>query len=138
VAPEDVAELARRILRDLSPAALDPGVDEATPVADESGFRRLVLPRRDQPEPWRSLRLLDAAALGPVLVVTFTWGVDDTIFVLPYDARDLDLDLSDEQAVSLFLLHHLEFTLGEPREGWEAARSTPLGRRLAVVRSVLQ
>ncbi len=32
------------------------------------------------------------------------------------------------------LVQHIEHTLAGPRESWESARSTPISRRLAVVR----
>lgn len=86
------------------------------------------------PEPLRSLHLLDAAALGTTVVTTFRWGDDDTVFVLPYDTRDLDIDLGDEITVRTFLTQLVEHTPGGSRESWEAARSTPISRRLVVVR----
>jgi hypothetical protein len=96
-----------------------------------------VVPRSEQTEPWRSLALIDARAVGPVLTVVFSWddGADDgTVFVLPVDTRDVDLDVGDDQAVTTYLSHLLEFTLGGDRAAWEAARSTPLSPGLAVVR----
>ncbi|WP_214406198.1 hypothetical protein [Pseudonocardia lacus] len=98
VEPAQVADLAAMIRRDYSPAALDPGVSEPTLVEAADGSRALVLPRDQQPEPLRSLRLVDAAAVGSTLVVTFTWEAgtdDDTVYLMPLDARDLDLDLDD-------------------------------------------
>ena len=77
-------------------------------------------------EPYRSFRLIDAAAVGSTLVITFTWddGADDgTVFLMPLDTRDIELDTSDNIAVTTFLSHHLEFTLGGPRESWERARA---------------
>ena len=135
--PRDVETLARVLREQYSPTALDPGVSAATVVEDADGFRRLVVPRAEQTEPWRSLAMIDARAVGPVLTVVFSWddGADDgTVFVLPVDTRDVDLDVGDDQAVTTYLSHLLEFTLGGDRTAWEAARSTPLSPGLAVVR----
>ncbi|MDQ4116468.1 MAG: hypothetical protein M3235_05830 [Actinomycetota bacterium] len=132
-----VAELARLLRDEYSPEALDPGVDKPTVVDHEHGFRSVAVPRSEMPEPWRSFRLLDAAALDRILVVTFTWddgSGDDTVFLLPLDTRDVELDLSSERQVTTFLTQLIEFTVGGPRETWEPARSTPLSPRLAVVR----
>src|SRR5206468_1134183 len=71
--PEQVAELAAHIRQDYSPAALDPGVSEPTIVQAADGSRALVVPREQQVEPLRSMQLVDAAAVGATLVVTFTW-----------------------------------------------------------------
>jgi hypothetical protein len=133
--PAQVAVLAARIRQDYSPAALDPGVDEPTVVELASGARAIALPRDQQPEPLRSLRLVDAAAVGATLVVTFTWADgtdDDTVYLMPLDARDLELDVDDPTVVTRFLLRHIEHTLGGPRDSW-AARSTLISPRLAVV-----
>lgn len=114
--------------------ALDTGVTEPTVVEEADGSRTLVLPRDEMPEPLRSLHLIDAVAAATTLVATFRWGDDDTVFVLPYDTRDLDDEIDDEIALRTFLTRLVEDTLGGPRESWEAARSTPISRRLAVVR----
>jgi hypothetical protein len=137
----DVAELARLLREHYSWAALDPNVTEATVVEDEYGDRVLKVPRADMDEPYRSFCLIDAAALDSTLVITFTWqddAPDDTVFLLPYDTRGLDLDMGDNIAVTTFLNHLLEFTLGGERRSWEAARTTPLGRRFAIVRPETQ
>lgn len=42
--------------------------------------------------------------------------------------------VGDEITVRTFLAQLVEYTLGGPRESWEAARSTPISRRLTVVR----
>ena len=87
-------------------------------------------------EPFRSFHLLDAVALGHILVVTFRWddGNDDgTIFLMPLDTRDVDLDMDDNIAVRAFVDHHLSWTLGGPRESGEPG-TTLLSPRLAVVR----
>jgi hypothetical protein len=110
-------------------------VSEPTLVETASGSRALVLPRDQQPEPLRSLRLVDAVAVGATLVVTFTWadGTDDeTVYLMPLDARDLDLDIDDPTVVTRFLLRHIEHTLGGPRDSW-ASRSTMISARLSVV-----
>jgi hypothetical protein len=133
--PAQVAELAAHIRHDYSPATLDPGVSEPTVVELECGARALALPREQQPEPLRSLRLIDAAAVGATLVVTFTWADgtdDDTVYLMPFDARDLELDLDDPTAVTRFLLRHIEHTLGGPRDTW-TSRSTMISPRLSVV-----
>jgi hypothetical protein len=137
----DVAELARLLREHYSWAALDPGVTEATVVENEHGDRALLVPRAVMDEPYRSFCLIDASALDTTLVITFRWqddAPDDTIFLLPYDTRGLDLDIRDNIAVTTFLNHLLEFTLGGPRPSWEAARSTPFGQRFAVVRPQTQ
>lgn len=135
VETDEVAELAALVLESYSPAALETGVTEPRLVELPDGSRALTLPRDQMDEPFRSLRLIDAAALGPILVITFGWDSDDdgTIFVMPFDTRDLDLDMADNIAVSAFLARHLEFTLGGHRASWEA-RSVLIGRRLAIVR----
>ncbi len=133
----EVKVLAALVKESYSPERLDPGVSEPTVVELADGSRAIALPQEQMFEPYRSLRLIDAAALGTTLVITFHWddGDDDgTIFVMPLDGRDVELDLADDIAVTTFLSHNLEFTLGGPRTSWEPARSTPLSRRLAVVR----
>ncbi len=131
----EVARLAAAVVEAYSPAALETGVDEPTLVTYDDGFRAITLPRDQQPEPLRSLHLLDAVAAGPVLVVAFTWREDDdgTVFVLPLDTRDLDLDLDDEITLTTFLVQHIEHTLGGPRVSWEHA-SVLISPRLAVLR----
>ena len=133
--PAQVAELAARIRQDYSPAALDPGVTEPTVVELASGARAIALPRNQQPEPLRSFQLVDAAAVGAALVVTFTWadGTDDeTVYLMPFDARDLELDIEDPTVVTRFLLRHIEHTLGGARDTW-ASRTTMISPRLSVV-----
>jgi hypothetical protein len=133
----DVARLADHVRQHYSPEQLDTGVSEPTVVESADGSKALVLPRQEMWEPYRSFRLIDAAAVGSTLVITFTWddGADDgTVFLMPLDARDVELDLTDDIALTTFVSHHLEFTLGGPRQSWEAARTTPLGPRFAVVR----
>jgi hypothetical protein len=132
-----VAELAALIRETYSPSALDTGVTEPTVVESSDGFRAVVRPRAQMEEPLRSLQLIDAAAVGSILVVTFSWDDgtgDDTIYLMPLDTRDLDVNMSDSVTVTSFLIQHIEHTLGGPRESWEAARSTPISRRMAVVR----
>lgn len=134
--PEDAAVLAALLKEHYSPERLDTGVSEPTLVTADDGFKVLVLPREQMFEPFRSFHLLDAVALGPVLVVTFRWddGNDDgTIFLMPLDTRDIELDMDSDVAVTTFVDHHLSFTLGGPRESWEPG-STLLSSRLAVVR----
>lgn len=131
----DLAQALAELLRDTyGEASLDTGVAEPTVVQEPDGSRSLVLPREQMPEPLRSLHLIDAVAVGSTLVTTFRWAEDDTVFVLPYDTRDIDFDLDDEITVRTFLTQLVEHTLGGPRESWQAARSTPISRRLAVVR----
>jgi hypothetical protein len=134
---DEVEVLARLLRESYSPEQLDAGVSEPTVVDLADGSRAVVLPRDQMFEPYRSFRLIDAAACGTTLVVTFSWddGHDDgMIFLMPLDGRDVELDLRDNIAVTTFFSRFLEFTLGGPRESWEAARSTPLSPRLAVVR----
>jgi hypothetical protein len=131
----DAAALAALVRKHFSADQLETGVSEPTLVEFKDGSKAFVLPRGQMFEPYRSFRLIDAAAMGSVLVITFGWddgADDDTVFLLPLDTRDVDLDMSDNIAVSTFLAHHLEFTLGGPRESW-AARSIPLSRGLSVV-----
>lgn len=116
-------------------ASLRTGVDEPTVVQEHDGSRSLLLPRDRMPEPLRSLHLIDAAAVGTTLVVTFHWGDDDTVFLLPYDTRHVDdADLDDPITARTLLARLVEHTLGGPRESWEAARTTPISRGLVVVR----
>jgi hypothetical protein len=132
-----VRTLAEEIRASYAPERLETGVREPTVVELPDGSRAVTLPRDQMFEPYRSFRLIDAAALGGTLVVAFSWddGRDDgTVFVMPLDCRNVDLDVSDEFTVTTFLTRFLEFTLGGPRESWEPARSTPLGPRLAIVR----
>jgi len=141
VQPRDVAVLAALVREHYSVQRLDTGVTEPTLVEHEDGSKAWVLPREQALEPYRSFRLIDAVALGSILVITFSWddgADDDTIFLMPLDTRDVALDISDDIAVSTFVAHHLEFTLGGPRESWEAARTTPFGPRFAVVRPYTQ
>lgn len=129
----DRARLLADLLRDTyGEASLRTGVDEPTVVQEHDGSRSLLLPRDRMPEPLRSLHLIDAVAVDTTLVVTFRWGADDTVFLLPYDTRDADLD--DPITARTLLTRLVEHTLGGLRESWEAARSTPISRRLAVVR----
>lgn len=124
-----VAESARLLREHYSPAALDPGVTESTLVENERGHRALVLPRAEQDEPYRSFSLIDAAALGSTLVVTFTWeddAPDGTVFLLPYDTRGLDLDMRDNIAVTTFV---------KPPLGVHSGRAGPAGRPRAPPRS---
>jgi hypothetical protein len=130
----EMGALAALLRQTYDDASLETGVREPTVVEHDDGSRAVVLPRHDQPEPLRSLHLIDAFAAGPVLIVVFTWADDDTVFVLPCDTRELELNPSDDFAVRTFLVRLVEHTLGGPRESWEAARTTPLGPRLSVVR----
>jgi hypothetical protein len=137
----DVAMLAELVREHYAPDRLDPGVTEPTLVEHDDGSRSLVSPRDQMVEPYRSFRMLHAEAVGSILIVTFRWddGADDgTIFLMPLDMRDIDLNIGDNIAVSMFLLRHIEFTLGGTRESWESARTTPLGPRFAVVRPYTQ
>ncbi|MCO1655773.1 hypothetical protein [Pseudonocardia humida] len=132
---EELAEIAATIRRDYSPEALDPGVSEPT-VVESGGGSALVLPGDQQPEPLRSMRLIDAAAVGTTLVITFTWADgtdDDTVYLMPLDCRDEQLDLGAHWAVSYFLLRFIEHSLGGPRDAW-ADRTTVMSDRLRVVR----
>lgn len=132
-----VRTLAEVIRTSYAPEQLETGVREPTVVDLPDGSRAMTLPRDQMFEPYRSFQLIDAAALGEVLVVAFSWDEgtsDDTVFVMPLDCRNVELDVRDEFAVTNFITRFLEFTLGGPRESWEPARSTPLGPRFAVVR----
>ena len=136
-----MAALAELVREHYAPDRLDPGVTEPPVVENDDGSRVLVVPRDQMVEPGRSLRLLDAEAVGHILVITFRWddGADDgTIFLMPLDTRDIALDMHDNIAVTTFLLHLLEFTLGGQRESWERARTTPFGPRFTVVRPYTQ
>jgi hypothetical protein len=132
-----VRTLAEVIRTSYAPEQLETGVREPTVVDLPDGSRAITLPRDQMFEPYRSFQLIDAAALGETLVVAFSWddgNSDDTVFVMPLDCRNVELDVRDEFAVTNFITRFLEFTLGGPRESWEAARSTPLGPGFAVVR----
>lgn len=129
--PQDVAELARLFRETYCWEALDPGVWEPT-LRDGA----VVLPRDQMWEPLRSFKLIDAVGMGPILVITFTWadGVDDyTVYLMPLDMRGVPVDMSDPITVDTFLSHHLEWSLGGPRETWKD-RTTPLGPSLVLVR----
>ncbi len=133
----DVARLASIIKEDYSPERLDPGVSEPTLVKGDDGFNVLSVPREQMFEPFRSLHLLDAVALGDLLVVTFRWddGNDDgTIFLMPLDTRDSALNPHSDTEVTTFVDHHLSWTLGGPRASWEPERATRTSARLSVVR----
>jgi hypothetical protein len=137
----DVVALAEQIREHFASDQLTPDVRDPTVVEHDDGSRSLVLPRDQMFESYRSFRLLEAVAVGSVLVITFRWddsADDGSIFLMPLDTRDIDLDMADNIAVSTFVSHHIEFTLGGPRESWERARSTPLGPRFAVVRPYTQ
>lgn len=133
----DVVALAGMFREFYNYESLDTGVSEPTLVEHADGGKSLTLPREQMWEPWRSFRLIDAVAVhDAILVITFSWddGADDgTVFLMPLDARDIELNMSDSIAVDSFLSHHLEFTLGGPRESWEP-RSTPLASKFAVIR----
>lgn len=133
----DVARLATLVRKYYSPETLDTGVTEPTIVEYEDGFRAVVLPQAEMFEPWRSFRLIDAAAVGTTLVITFWWddGTDEeTIYLMPLDTRDADFDVSDESTATTYLSHSIEFAIGGSRESWEAACTTPFSPRFAVVR----
>jgi hypothetical protein len=137
VEPADVARLAAMLREGYAPECLETGVSEPTIVENADGFREYRVPRSQMFEPFRSLHLLDAVALGDLLVVTFRWddGNDDgTIFLMPLDTRDIELDMHSDTFVTTFVDHHLSWTLGGPRESWEPERATRLSERLAVVR----
>lgn len=141
VDPARAAELAELVMLTYGDAELDTGVTEPTVVQYPGGSRAWVLPRDQMPEPLNSLHLIAAAAVGSTLVVTFRWGDDDTVYLLPYDLRDFDYDvdheitdLDDDITVRMFVTQLIEHTLGGPRESWEPARGTLISRRLTVVR----
>jgi len=89
-------------------------------------------------EPYRSFRLLEAAAVGTTLIISFAWGKpeedDGRIYLLPLDTRPLAVDLADESALITLISHHIEHSLGGPRESWEPERTFKLSDKLAVVR----
>lgn len=135
----DVAELAallkeRYSLEALAPVAAQPMRDE--PEVRPDGWWAVQVPTKDQLQPWLSFRLIDAAAMGTTLVITFWWddGTDDeTIYVMPLDTRDVDFPMSDNIAVASYLDHSIEFAIGGPRESWEG-RTFQVGPRMAAVR----
>jgi hypothetical protein len=120
----DVAVLAALVREHYAADGVDTGGTEST-------LRRVA--QRPDFEPYRSFRLVDAATVGHTLVITFTWD-DGAVFLMPFDARDVEVDMTDNIGVTTFLSHHLEFTLGGPRESWGRARATPFGPRFSVVR----
>ena len=70
----DAAVLAS-ILRDhYCPSDSKPASPSPTVIENEHGFRALLMPRKQMSEPFRSIHLLDAVALGHILVVTFPLG----------------------------------------------------------------
>ena len=132
----DVRLLARTIREGFAPENLDHGVTEPTLREQPDGHLALVEPRDRMSEPYRSIHLLDAVALGDILVVTFRWddGDDGTVFLLPLDTRDVEIDLNDDVFVRHFVDQHLHFALGAAREVWEPQRAMRISDRLAVVR----
>jgi hypothetical protein len=129
-----VAQLATRFTQLFGWDDSDTGPTEPTLTEFEDGSRAIVLPRDQMWEPYRSFRLIEAAAVGTTLVITFHWGDgDEMVFLLPIDVRPFVFE--DNIDVDSFLHRHLESTLGEAREDWEAARSTPISPGLTVVRS---
>jgi hypothetical protein len=132
----DVRLMATAIREGYAAEKLDRGVAEPTIVEQPDGSRTLVQPRDQMDEPYRSLHLLDAVAMGDILVVTFRWddGDDGTVFLMPLDTRDVEIDLGDDVFVRHFVDQHLSFTLGGPRSSWEPQRATRISERLSVVR----
>jgi hypothetical protein len=132
----DVRLLATTIREGFAPESLDHGVTEPTLMQQPDGFMALVEPRDQMTEPYRSIHLLDAVATGDILVITFRWddGDDGTVFLMPLDTRDVQVDLSDDIFVRHFVDQHLHFTLGAAREVWEPERATRISERLSVVR----
>ena len=131
---DQVAELAQRFTQLFAWDILDNELTEPTVVELDNGFTAMALPREQMWEPYRSFRLIEAAAVGTTLVITFHWGDDaEMVFLLPIDVRPFVFE--DDIDVDTFLHRHLESTLGSPREDWEAARTTPLSPGLTVVRS---
>ena len=88
-------------------------------------------------EPYRSIRLLDAVAVGDILVVSFRWddGDDGTVFLLPLDTRDVQVDFGDDVFVRAFVDHHLAWSLGAARKVWEPERAIRISDGLSVVRA---
>ena len=110
-----MAALLRATFND---AELDTGVHEPTVVESADGFRAVVLPRDQMPEPLRSFHLVDAVAIGTTIVVVFTWAEDQDVFVMPFDARDVEVDPADDITTRTLVSQLVEFTLGGPREIW--------------------
>lgn len=108
-------------------------------TTSRSGARYLMVPRDQQEEPLRSINLLDARAVGPVLALSFSWNDDDdgTVFVMLLDARDVDIDLdrTEPALIRHFMARHVEHSLGAPRPVWEP-ETVPLSRRMALVHPV--
>jgi hypothetical protein len=133
----EASELARYVRENFSWEALDLGVTEPTIVNWDSA-PSLSLPREQMFEPYRSFRLLDAASVGSVVVISFAWGApvedDGQVYLLPLDVRDLTIDISDDAALYTWVSHRIEFTLGGPRESWESSRAIEIGEKLSVVR----
>lgn len=132
----DVRRLAAVIREDYAPESLEPGVTEPTILENSDGWKVLVEPRDQMVEPYRSIHLLDAVAMGDILIVTFRWkdGDDGTVFLIPLDTRDIHVDFGDDIFVRHFVDQHLHFSLGAAREVWEPERATRISDRLSVVR----
>lgn len=130
----DVRRLAAMIREDYAPESLEPGVTEPTIVENSDGWKVLVEPRHQMIEPYRSIHLLDAVAMGDILVVSFRWGDGDTVFLMPLDTRDVQVDFGDDVFVRAFVDHHLVWSLGSAREVWEPERAVRISDRLSVVR----
>jgi hypothetical protein len=114
-------------------AELDTGVHEPTVVESADGSRAVVLPRDQMPEPLRSLHLVDAVAVGTTIVVVFTWAENQDVFVMPFDARDVEVDPADDITTRTLVSQLVEFTLGGPRESW-GAHTFPISSRMSVIR----
>jgi len=134
---EGASQLAEYVRQNYSWEALDPKVDEPT-VVNWDTSPSLTLPRDQMFEPYRSFRLIDAAAVGTTLIISFAWGKpeddDGNVYLLPLDTRPLMIDLTDESALITLVSHHIEFTLGGPRESWEPKQAIKISDRLSVVR----
>ena len=57
---------------------------------------------------------------------------------MPLDAGRLDLEGAGEMALQNVITRYVEWTLGGPRESWEAERATAVGPGLSLVRPWLQ
>lgn len=138
---EEIARLVRENYSDQALDDLADGVEDQTLVTDSTGFASVVVDRAQQDEPFRSFHLIDSRAVGDIVVTTFAWGdvsPGEMTYLMPLETGRLGLKGAGEMEMQNVLTRYIEWTLGGPRESWEADRATAVGPRLSVVRPWLQ
>lgn len=138
---EEIARLVRDTYSDRALDQLSDGVEDRSLITDSTGFASVLVPRAEQDEPFRSFHLIDSQAVGDVVVTTFAWGdasPAEMTYLMPLDAGRLGLEDAGEMERENVLTRYVEWTLGGPRESWEAERGTTVGPGLTLVRPWLQ